>query len=132
MRGLFAVVGTGLLAMLATAAWLDPDPRGIGTHQQLGLPPCTFQRMFGKPCPSCGMTTSWAHFVRGQFLQSFDANLGGTLLALLALIVGPWLLISAWRGRHATRVPEDQYIALAGLVVAAVTTLQWVMRWNAV
>jgi hypothetical protein len=126
------VVGGGLLALLATAAWLEPDPRGIGTHQQLGLPPCTFQKMFNRPCPSCGMTTAWSHFVRGHLLSSVEANLGGTLLALVALIVGPWLLVSAWRGRHATRPPEDVYLALSALAIAAVTLLQWALRVYAV
>jgi hypothetical protein len=46
-RRLLVGLGAFLLAMLAAAAWLQPDPRGFGTHQQLGLPPCTFQALFG-------------------------------------------------------------------------------------
>ena len=127
-RCLFGLAGVILLALLATAIWLEPDPRGMGTHQKLGLPPCSFKEMFGRPCPSCGMTTSWSYLVRGQFLKSFDANLGGTLLALSAAIVAPWLLISAWRGRPATCPPPDLYVALAALTISAVTLLQWGMR----
>ena len=28
------------LSVLGVAAWLKPDPRGFGTHQQLGLGKC--------------------------------------------------------------------------------------------
>src|SRR5947209_2100708 len=48
--------GTVLIGLLATAACLTPSPRGMGTHQQLGLPPCTVVQWFGVRCPSCGMT----------------------------------------------------------------------------
>ena len=67
-----------------TLAWnLEPDPRGFGTHQSLGLPPCTFRALFGIPCPGCGMTTSFSHLVRGNVVQASRANIGGVLLALL-------------------------------------------------
>ena len=35
----------------------------MGTHQQLGLPPCNFVTLTGYPCPACGMTTSFALLV---------------------------------------------------------------------
>ena len=66
-RLLLVVWSVILLAGFALAARLEPDPRGFGTHQRLGLPPCTFQSMFNIPCPSCGMTTSFANVVRGRF-----------------------------------------------------------------
>src|SRR5262249_52642491 len=98
-RLVIVVVGSVLVALLATAAWLTPDPRGLGTHQQLGLPMCSLRWWYGIRCPSCGMTTSWAHLVRGQAIAAFRANSGGALLGLAALVCGPWLLISGTRGR---------------------------------
>jgi hypothetical protein len=38
----------------------DGNPRTMATHTQLGMPPCNFVVLTGKPCPSCGMTTSFA------------------------------------------------------------------------
>ena len=73
----------------------EPSPPGYGTHQQLGLPPCTFWVLFGRPCPTCGMTTAWAHLMRGEWLDACRANAGGALLGLLAMVAAPWLLGSA-------------------------------------
>ena len=74
------VCGVLLLAGFALAGWLQPSARGYGTHQQLGLPPCSIQLLFGIPCPSCGMTTSFALFVRGQIPAAFQANPAGLYL----------------------------------------------------
>src|SRR4051794_7336480 len=57
----------GVLAVLGVARCLRPDPKGYGTHQQLGLLPCGFRAITGLGCPSCGMTTAFAWFVRGRF-----------------------------------------------------------------
>src|SRR5437764_12357438 len=78
---LFALLaGLALAAMLGLAAWLTPDPHGLGTHQQLGLPQCSVLKAFHVRCPACGMTTSWAYTVRGQLWSGVAANCGGTLL----------------------------------------------------
>jgi len=118
----------GLSALLGVAVWLTPDRHGHGTHQQLGLPPCTFYVLFGRPCPACGMTTSWAWLVRGEVIEACRANVGGTLLAALAIAGVPWLLGSALRGRWLTRRPND--LTLAGLVggMLLVTLVQWGWR----
>lgn len=73
------------LTLLAVAASLDPDERGHGTHEQMGLPGCSVQMFSGRPCPTCGMTTSFSHAVRGQLLGAFTAQPAGALLALLTM-----------------------------------------------
>jgi hypothetical protein len=98
------VVVAGLVALFAAAAWIDPYgpdgvPHRMGTHQQLGLPPCNFVRLTGYPCPSCGMTTSFALLAHGDIGNSLRANAVGTLLALAALAAIPWGIVSAARGR---------------------------------
>jgi hypothetical protein len=85
----------GLVAVFGVALWLNPyevdgTPRRMETHLQLGLPPCTFRMLTGLPCPSCGMTTSFALLVRGDLRNSLLANAVGTLLALFCLILIPW------------------------------------------
>ena len=56
----------------------DGNPRTSATHTQLGMPPCNFVTLTGKPCPSCGMTTSFALLVRGDVVSSLRANWVGT------------------------------------------------------
>lgn len=86
-----AVAGGVLVAcscVLAVSAWLTPDQRGLGSHQRLGYPPCTFVAMFGYPCPTCGMTTAFAHTVRGELVSAFSAQPAGLGLALATIAAG--------------------------------------------
>lgn len=127
-RLLVTLAGGVLVALLVTAAWLHPSPRGMGTHQQLGLPPCTSVQWFGIRCPSCGMTTSWSHLLRGHVISAFRANSGGALLAVAALLCGPWLLVSGLQGRWVVTPPHEGVTLAAGLVIVAVTLIDWTLR----
>lgn len=117
-----------LLGGFTLARRLEPDPRGFGTHQRLGLPPCTFRLLWNIPCPACGMTTSFSHVTRGQFRQAVEANAGGTLLAVVCATLIPWCWWSAACGRLVgVSQPTRGFLALV-LVVAGVSTLNWAYR----
>ena len=128
LRSFLALQGLVLLGLLITAACLTPSPKGFGTHQQLGLPPCTITRLFKIRCPSCGMTTSWAHAVRGQLPSAVKANTGGALLALVAMAAGPWSLATATRGIWFGGRPRNDVVIIVSLLVIGVTLLDWVCR----
>ncbi len=123
-----AIVGTTLLVLLAVASQLEPDPRGFGTHRQLVLYRCTFEWLVGRPCPSCGMTTSWSHLMHGQPLAAWRANAGGTTLAIVSLLVGPWLIAAAIGGRWWLVVPTDKGVAIVALVISGITAIDWLRR----
>ncbi|HEX4950790.1 MAG TPA: DUF2752 domain-containing protein [Blastocatellia bacterium] len=119
--------------VLAVARVLSPSPNGIGTHQQLGLPPCFFHKLTGIPCPTCGMTTSFAHTVRLQFYEAFIAQPFGLLACvLMALLIPlsfvlmqrrvPWLKVMTARGSNAV-----MYVLLV-LLAAAWGYKIWAMR----
>ena len=127
-RIVLAALALLLLALLVAARTLTPDARGHGTHQQLGLPPCTFSVIFERPCPACGMTTSWSWLLRGEIGRALAANAGGVLLAGLCLAGVPWLAVSAFRGRWCGGPPEDWTVAAVAGLVGLVTTGQWVWR----
>ncbi|MDW8244313.1 MAG: DUF2752 domain-containing protein [Thermogemmata sp.] len=98
------LIAASLVSVFGIAAWLQPynpdgTPRRMATHRQLGLPPCNFAVLTGKPCPSCGMTTSFALLVHGDVRASLQANWVGTCLACVAAVALPWSVLSAWRGR---------------------------------
>lgn len=82
-----AIALIGALAILTVAATVRPDRAGLGSHLQLGLPPCSLVVLTGFPCPTCGMTTAFAHTVRGHFLSAFQANPAGLCLAVLTVVV---------------------------------------------
>lgn len=122
------LVALALVSLLGVAAYLRPSPAGLGTHRQLGLPPCTFQWVLGWPCPACGMTTSWAHTVRGDLSAAVRCNAGGTLLCLLALACAPWLLAAGLTGRWLVRPPREAAWGGLVLVLVAVTLIDWAGR----
>lgn len=79
-------------ACTGVGLYLRPDQHGHGTHQQLGLPPCPSVLLFDRPCPGCGLTTSWTNFLHGNILQAVKCHplgipmyLGFTFVALASL-----------------------------------------------
>jgi uncharacterized protein DUF2752 len=84
-------VAAGAAALLGVAAWLDPSPTGLGTHAQLHLTPCSWIVWMDLPCPTCGMTTAFAHAADGNLVAAFIAQPMGCALAMavaIALLVG--------------------------------------------
>ncbi|MCI0339260.1 MAG: DUF2752 domain-containing protein [Acidobacteria bacterium] len=76
-------------ASLIIARILQPSSRGVGTHEQLGLPPCPFLHLTGIPCPSCGLTTSFAHAARLDFSLSLITQPFGLIVFCLTTIAIP-------------------------------------------
>ena len=127
-RLVVALAGGLLLVPVAIALCLPPSPSGLGTHQQLGLPPCTLLDWYGIRCPSCGMTTAWCCLVRGQIVPALRANVGGALLGLAAAIGGPWLVVSGVCSRWVGGFPRDGWIIAAATLILTLTLVQWTVR----
>ena len=130
VRGILVVVAAGLMAVFAIAVWLKPydeagRPLRLETHLQLGLPPCTFRLVTGVPCPSCGMTTSFALLVRGDVVNSLRANAVGTLLAVFCLALIPWCLACAWWGRPFLVVALDRALTWVAIVFVTLLLARW-------
>ena len=81
-RLIAAGVATACLCVLLAAAYLAPDPAGVGTTTRLGMEPCAFKTRTGLPCAGCGLTTSFNHAVRWEWLKSLWVQPLGTLLVL--------------------------------------------------
>ena len=121
----------GLAVILATlwliAVRLQPSEQGLGTHQQLGLPPCSMRILWGIRCPACGMTTSWAHMADGQWVAACQANLAGVFLGLLAMVGGPMAAWSAISGRAVSN--QTLWMLAGGMIMALVLALvEWLVR----
>ena len=92
----------GLLLFLPTAAvliiagLLEPNPSGMGTHQQLGLSPCSFWTWFSIPCPMCGMTTTFTHMANVDIWNAIKTQPFGVVLffgTVALMAVGFWDMV---------------------------------------
>jgi hypothetical protein len=122
----FALLAVAMIpvSLFAVASHLEPSSTGLGTHQQLGLPPCSFRLLLGIRCPGCGMTTSWAYFVRGQWLASMTVSLGGFLLASAGIVTTGLFCQSAWSGRLPS-LASQKWMTVTLVAIAAVTLADW-------
>jgi len=122
------LVLTVCAALLSVAVWLKPDPSGLGTHRQLGLPACTAVMLTGYPCPTCGMTTAFAHAVRGQLVAAFVAQPAGLLLALATMVAGILSVFALLTGY----VPQINWYRISPtwvvLIGVAVILLGWLFK----
>ena len=127
-RLVWLLVALATLAPLALARALHPAAAGVGTHTQLGLPPCAFLRTLHLPCPGCGLTTALAHLAHGDVATSLAAHPLGLVFGFGALatglracagIVRPTPVASWWLAPSRLR-------AALGLVLAL--GLTWIAR----
>jgi uncharacterized protein DUF2752 len=124
---LIALLLVGLFWLAITIDPYDADgqPLTMGTHRQLGLPVCGFVRMTGLPCPSCGMTTSFALLMHGDPVASLRANAVGTLFALFLLALVPWNLVSAARGRWLWVRSIEPWLLGAVIAFIGLAAIRW-------
>jgi hypothetical protein len=93
-------------------AWLKPNAAGHGTHRQLGLPQCPSVAFFGRPCPGCGLTTSWTNLIHGHIYESFMSNLLGPVLYLAFTGMAFVSLVAYLRGKYwDTNTPRFNWVA---------------------
>jgi hypothetical protein len=127
-RLLGAVAATIAAALLGVAAWLRPADDGIGTHMQLALPGCQWVTIMDLPCPTCGMTTAFAHAADGHLLASVRAQPFGALLAIAAamtLIAGAYVALT---GSALASLLPRLWGRRAGWLLAAAVMLAWAYK----
>ena len=140
VRGILVAMAVGLVAVFATAWHIVPyaedgTPLRMASHRQLGLPPCTFSEVTGVPCPSCGMTTSFALLVRGDAGNSMRANWVGTLLAIACMLAIPWAFASVLLGRAVFIRSLERALIFAVMSLLVLMFVRWgvvlaLLWWN--
>jgi uncharacterized membrane protein len=124
-RAKYATLGLIASAGLITARLLQPSPHGVGTHEQLGLPPCVFLHLTGIPCPGCGLTTSFAHAARLQFYESVITQPFGLVVFIIAVLSVPLSMHFTRR-----RVPWSKFNLLRGRnLVIRLTIALFILSW---
>jgi hypothetical protein len=132
VRGTLVGIALGLTALFVVAAYLNPyqsdgSARRMETHMQLGLPECTFKRVTGLPCPSCGMTTSFALTMRGDLADAIRANSVGVMLALTLLAAIPWCIASALCRRTLFVQSAERALMMFVVGLLSLMLLRWVV-----
>lgn len=131
-----AAVCFALLAgVVALAYALQPDGRGHGTHQQLGLAPCFAMQQFKTPCPFCGMTTAFSHFAHGRPRAAVAVQPAGAAFFVGTLAVAGLCLTAALTGRWTPGLVAEpamrRILLAAALLVAAAWIYKIAQVWSA-
>lgn len=122
-RLLAALIGAICLTVLLVAVRLHPSPTGVASHTAMGFDECQFLKRTGLPCPSCGMTTSFSWFVRGNALASLYVQPMGFVLALLTsatVWTAFYIAITGKPAHRLMRLIPSRYYLLPLLCFAAI------------
>lgn len=125
LRGQFTWFVAWVIITVIGAIILRPDPAGHGTHQQLGLPPCPSVVFFGRPCPGCGLTTSWTSVLHGQITQSIEAHPLGAFLYLLFTASALACGYGYWKQRRFVSDSKGANAFMFGVAVAVLGYGAW-------
>lgn len=118
----------GWALILVLGVLVEPDPRGIGTHERLGLPPCRPMQWWNVPCPGCGVTTSLALLAHGHPLDSLRNQPFGFLMSILLAAYGAWAVVWTLRGRDLYATLRVARLGRATIVLGAVMLVSWVYK----
>lgn len=126
-RVLWALVLALPIGVLVTATRLTPTAAHGGTHTQLGLEPCGFYDFTGYPCPGCGLTTGFAHLVRGHVGAAWAANPFGVMFFVFTLgfiVFATTGLVRGWAIAETYRRLEGEWW-LIGIALVAMGVWIW-------
>ena len=89
---------------------------------------CTAKRVFGIPCPGCGLTRAFVSISHGEFSRAWRFNPASFLFYPFVFVQIPWnamqIFLIRKRG-YGLRVP---YIHFLPIAIAIVLFLQWLVR----
>lgn len=124
-RFLWLMISLVAITLISFSVWLDPDPAGHGTHEQLGLPPCGLVAVYDMPCPSCGFTTTFALAAHFRFIDAIINQPFGFLIFLgtvISIPVGYKVVVKKYSVLvHTHRWPWRTIIIL--------TIVGWLIGW---
>lgn len=118
----------GLLVLAVLGLFVDPDPRGFGTHEKLGLPPCKPMEWWNVPCPGCGVTTSVSLAAHGRFWASMRNQPFGFFVALALPAFAIWCAWHALRGRDLNNAVHGVRVGRWGIALGCFMLAAWAYK----
>lgn len=74
----FAIAALVLGGSLGVSFLVSPED--IGSGRVALSPTCNVKRLFGRECPTCGLTRAFSALSRGRYSESLEYNRGGPLV----------------------------------------------------
>ena len=96
---------------------LKPNPHHHGTHTELGLPPCPCVVLFHRPCPGCGLTTSWTETLHGNLNAALTAHPLGPALYLIFSVIAVTGFVGYLQGKKLRTYTKSANWLLSGILV---------------
>jgi len=124
----YLVISGVATVVLLIARLLQPSPNGVGTHTQIGLPPCPFLHFTGIPCLSCGLTTSVAHSARLHFYEAIVTQPFGLIIFFGAVLSIPFSIYLIHRRIPWSRLNELRGRDLVMYALIALFLLSWLYK----
>ncbi|RDI49440.1 uncharacterized protein DUF2752 [Flavobacterium glaciei] len=81
-----------LIACVAGYIWLYYSITSNVTENK-SVEVCLIKHTTNIPCPSCGSTRSIISLTKGNFVEAFDLNPIGYIVALIMLIAPVWIIV---------------------------------------
>lgn len=127
-QALYLMIASIAGIVLGIARRLTPSPGGLGTHRQLGLPPCLFLRLTGVPCPCCGLTTSFAHAARLHFIEALIAQPFGLVVFLVTVSIIPLSVCLICKRVALRRLIESATVSPTMYLLITLCAIGWVYK----
>ena len=133
---------SGLLFLHAVFFWLALSVIGLSFLMQVpgqtavylpgasfALPElCAAKRVFGVPCPGCGLTRSFISISHGQFAKAWGLNPASLLLYPFVFVQIPWNAMQYWLIRKRGYGVYVPYIHFLPISIAMLLLLQWLIK----
>jgi hypothetical protein len=124
-----ALVTAALLGILGLGFMITPSPTGMSSHTGLGLPPCGMLVLTGHPCPTCGVTTSFALAAHGRVGEAFVNQPFGVAVFVCVLggLIGSGFTLATGRS-WAPLVTVNRVLATV-IILAVIAAVSWGYKW---
>ena len=84
--------GIVLLLSMAGYIWFFWSYKHMSSvDSKIGV--CLFKKITGIPCPSCGTTRALLYITKGNFLDAFNTNPLGFIVAFMLVVIPFWIII---------------------------------------
>lgn len=123
------VAGLGVASVLLL--WgTEPAAAGHGTHEQLGLSPCSWPRVHGGPCPTCGCTTAASLVIHGRLVAAVAVQPFGAVVAIAGLGLALHALACLLRGWSFVDLLVRLPLPRLGLGAVLLCLAAWLYTWT--